>query len=397
MDKKFIFLDIARIEQSFSSPAFSLAWALSELGYEVIHINNPLTFKDLIFSKKITSYRLFSKTSLKEYGFKSIYILGILPINWIPKGFIYIFFLKVNNKILNYNIRKILKGDEKANLLFVNSYLPFYTIDKTTRKKFNIKKTIYQSIDHIENSKYIKKHGVYLEKTISKKYDTIITTSTKLQEKLKYNNNNNNNNKTFLLPNACNYKLFRSILNKNKSKPEELKSIKGKIVGFFGYLDTNRIDVDLIIYLANNLPKVNFIFIGESDLDKGTIKRIKQHKNIIFLGPKPYAILPNYLKHFDCCIIPYLVNELTSYIYPLKINEYLTEGKNVVATNFSKDISSFSPYINVADNKESFCNYVFLNLEPKSSVIHRKRIEYAKLNSWENRANSFIKILDNND
>jgi hypothetical protein len=44
------------------------------------------------------------------------------------------------------------------------------------------------------------------------------------------------------------------------------------------------------------------------------------------LGHKPYASLPAYCKAFDVSLIPFVVNELTRHVNPIKLREYLSAG-----------------------------------------------------------------------
>ena len=55
--------------------------------------------------------------------------------------------------------------------------------------------------------------------------------------------------------------------------------------------------------------------------------------NVHFLGAKKTDELASYMEHFDVCINPQVVNDLTIGNYPRKIDEYLAMGKAVVATD----------------------------------------------------------------
>ena len=56
-------------------------------------------------------------------------------------------------------------------------------------------------------------------------------------------------------------------------------------------------------------------------------------KNDRLLGVKPYGALPNYLKTFDVCLIPFDASiDLIKATNPVKFYEYLSAGKKIVAT-----------------------------------------------------------------
>ena len=47
-----------------------------------------------------------------------------------------------------------------------------------------------------------------------------------------------------------------------------------------------------------------------------------QCRNIYVVGPQPSELIPSFVQHLDVCIMPYMVDEYTKYIYPLKLHEY---------------------------------------------------------------------------
>ena len=103
--------------------------------------------------------------------------------------------------------------------------------------------------------------------------------------------------------------------------------------------------------------------------------------------------LPQYLQHMDCCLIPFLCNTLTRSIYPLKINEYLTGGKPVIATNFSVDINSFKDHIYLANSEEEFVQLIDKALIPQPEEVIKGRIALAESNTWTARIKQFWEIV----
>ena len=51
-----------------------------------------------------------------------------------------------------------------------------------------------------------------------------------------------------------------------------------------------------------------------------------------------YADIPAYLYHFDACTIPFLINQVTKATDPVKLYEYFSLGKPVVATKMESYI-----------------------------------------------------------
>ena len=121
----------------------------------------------------------------------------------------------------------------------------------------------------------------------------------------------------------------------------------GPIVGFFGLL-SEWVDQDLLVALARELrspevggqrsevggeeedgPSASVVLIGTADVD---VSRLEEEPNIHLLGPKPFAELPAYAAWFDVGIIPFVVNELTSAVNPIKLREMIAAGCPVVST-----------------------------------------------------------------
>src|SRR5438128_3335581 len=85
-------------------------------------------------------------------------------------------------------------------------------------------------------------------------------------------------------------------------------------------------DVPLIEEVARSRPDWHWVFIGT----KSNLVQISA-PNVHFLGPKPYAELPRYLRAIDVCVLPWRQNhEFTSYGSAIKVREYLATGKPVV-------------------------------------------------------------------
>ena len=99
---------------------------------------------------------------LKDKNLIVVTPLAILPINWLPNNAIYRWLNKINNKLIYRAVRStIRKYNLKAYISF-NSFNPFY--GPHLLKSFKPSLSIYQSVDAIEQSEYLEKHGPYWEK-----------------------------------------------------------------------------------------------------------------------------------------------------------------------------------------------------------------------------------------
>ncbi|MEW6558533.1 MAG: glycosyltransferase, partial [Elusimicrobiota bacterium] len=173
---------------------------------------------------------------------------------------------------------------------------------------------------------YAKKEIEQGYQKIKKEADLIFTVSESLKSFFI-----DSKNEVYCISNGVNIDYFRT--QKIENIPEDMKNITKPIVGYAGKIQ-DRIDVDLVEFVAENLPQINFAFIGQI-INKKTIKSLLQYKNIHYLGDKHYSLLPRYLSFFDICIIPHKVSTLTVSMNPLKLYEYLAAVKPVVTTNIA--------------------------------------------------------------
>jgi teichuronic acid biosynthesis glycosyltransferase TuaH len=112
----------------------------------------------------------------------------------------------------------------------------------------------------------------------------------------------------------------------------ELESIDSPVVGYHGAI-APWLDTRLVRHLARARPDLTFVFVGPVD------PRVSRQfaslwglANLLHLGLRPADRIPEFVRRFDVGIIPFIVDEMTSGVTPLKMYEYLACGVPVVAT-----------------------------------------------------------------
>lgn len=162
-------------------------------------------------------------------------------------------------------------------------------------------------------------------------------------------------------------------------------SAKNK-VSFFGLFD-ERIDQELIAYISKALPKVSFEIIGPVQC---RIRPDLQGANVTWTGQVPYQELPGKLADASALILPYVKNELTDNINPLKVRECLATGKPVVATAIA-ELKNMK-HVFIANDKVEF-------LQQLNSAIAAKNYNSAAVIdsmatfSWKHKASELSRIL----
>lgn len=132
-----------------------------------------------------------------------------------------------------------------------------------------------------------------------------------------------------LVRHGVDWKHFRRALDPRTAVPADLAQFHGPILGYFGLIAQDWVDVDLLVGLAHRLPHVSIVMIGRVTMD---VSRLKQVPNIHLLGHRPYQTLPTYCRGFDAALVPFPVTEVTLNSNPLKAREYLAAGLPVIST-----------------------------------------------------------------
>jgi len=212
------------------------------------------------------------------------------------------------------------------------------------------------------------------------KADLIFCTSKRL-----YEENIIYHKKVYLCPNGTDFEHFNKSMKLQIERPWDLPKNNKKLVGYIGAI-ASWLDWELIDYLSNRNRDLNFVFVGP------ILRRFKPlvlRSNVYYLGYKKYDDLPNYLKFFDVCIIPFKINEITLGCNPVKMYEYLSAGKPVI----SVDIPEVDPSIvYIAKNYEEFNMLLRKCISKKGNneVEISRRVEYARRNSWDKRGEFVI-------
>lgn len=247
--------------------------------------------------------------------------------------------------------------------------------------KYKEKITIFDAID--EPSGEFVSWAKDLDR-VTKKADIVFTTAKKLYE---YHTQKHGN--VHMCPNGADYEHFNKAQEMFYPRPKDLPKNDRPIIGYYGAV-APWLDWELIQYISSENKELNFVIIGPL---YGRIKNIANANNIYYLGRKNYSELPQYLQWFDVCIIPFRVTQMIESCNPIKMYEYLSSGKPVVATNMPEVAVVEEVYI--GRDKEEFNRKIQKALIEKGDINKiQARIEFAKNNSWADRAAIVGNIID---
>lgn len=195
----------------------------------------------------------------------------------------------------------------------------------------------------------------------------------------------------YWIPNGVDFKHY------NKDFPlvnRDIADIPKPIIGYIGVIQ-NKVDFQLIKYLAENNPQKSIVLVGpvwnEQDSNKLLLDK---YKNVYFLGYKKYQEAPMYIQQFDIGIVPHITEGFAASTNPMKIYEYLACGKPVVATeNVGTD--NVNNMISLASDYKSFNNNINKLLSNDSKELQLQRQDFAKKHSWFNTVNKMLELIDN--
>ncbi len=350
--------------------------------HKVLYVNNPPTYKNIWQEKRWSALGSSLETIfLKEGG--QVHVLHpspVLPINWLKQEGLYQTLLAQNARVLARNIRGAMRELEMANPIVINAFNPFY--GKHLAGKLDEKHLLYYCYDEISAAPWCQAHGAKAEADFIPLTDLVITSSQALLERKQMLHPH-----TFLVENGVNFSLFHQAFHLKKNKHQAQKTT----IGYLGSLD-DRLDYALLAHCIQQLPNCQFSFVGRVQSQVGR-RILKAYPNVKLWGAKSPAELPNYLKDFDVGLIPFVKNEFTRNIYPLKINEYLAAGIPVVATDFAP-LDAFDDLVYVASDAHEFLVGVRSGLEPEEASRVATRVEMARSNAWEQRAGKLSDILE---
>jgi teichuronic acid biosynthesis glycosyltransferase TuaH len=390
-----ICISLSRSDACISSASLSLAKEFAK-NNRVFYIDHPYSWKDYFNAalKKQMRWRkgalLFGK---KPYSNPTSFPANLtivtslltLPINFLPKGFLYNTLTKINDWIVKRSIKNILRDYSVKDYLFINFYDPIF-LNKIP-KDLNPIQSVYYCMDKLAEVPYFQKHGAKMEENCIRNYDLTFCTSSELTRFAA-----GFSPRVYFLPNGADTLLFNKVVIEKLPKPTDIQCIHTPIIGFTGSIDY-RTDFELLRKIALDNQDKTMVFVGPVQTDEHIRVGLNKMKNVVFVGPKQITDIPNYHQCFDCTILPFLKTKFTQSIYPLKINEYLAAGLPVIAVNFSNDIKSFNNVAYIEDTHEGFLHAIRSAIKENTPERVKARMNVASQNSWTARVAKFWEIL----
>ncbi len=115
--------------------------------------------------------------------------------------------------------------------------------------------------------------------------------------------------------------------------PQIRKPQPGPVIGFIGSFEYF-VDFDLILDVAQRLPRFTFLLVGGGRELENVRQKVAERglANIVLTGPVPHTTIAAFIAHMDICLNIFKKIPVSHGACPLKLFEYLIMKKPVITT-----------------------------------------------------------------
>jgi teichuronic acid biosynthesis glycosyltransferase TuaH len=348
--------------------------------HRVLYVNSPLDRNTVLRSRQTPAVQqrlrvVNGEAQGLEAVAENLWVLTpdciLESINWLPASGLHSWLNKLNNQRFAKAVRKGIAALGFQNVVLFN--------DNDIFRSFHLKEllqpdlSIYYSRDFILAGGYWRKHGLRLEPALIAKSDLCVANSSYLAAYCR-----GYNPQSVDVGQGCDAALF--LPQETVALPADLQGLPTPLVGYVGALVSSRLDIELLAYLATARPQWSLVLVGPED-EAFKASRLHQLPNVHFLGSKPTSQLASYVQHFDVCLNPQLVNQLTVGNYPRKVDEYLALGKPVVATR-TEAMSVFQDHTYLAETHSEYLSLIEQALAEDNPARQQQRHDFAATHTW---------------
>jgi glycosyltransferase involved in cell wall biosynthesis len=344
----------------------------------VLYVEPPVSLLAPLKNRRAAEQWERHRQGVRKQG-EGLYVYSLPPV--LPFANQYRFVNRRNLKKIARDLERVLTSFHFARLVLY-AFLP-NAADLVSCIPFD--KVIYDCMDDYASFTGLIDPKVVrqMERELIIRSDVCFATANQLLEERKEWNEN-----FHLVPNGVEYERFSV---KPKEPAEDIRQIDGPVVGFIGTL-SDWVDIELMAKVAGKMKHVSFVWVGPSHTN---VDSLRSQKNVHLLGPKPYEDLPAYIHHFDVCVIPFKINQLTVNVNPVKMYEYFATGRPVVSAPLP-EVKKYEGIVEIAETKEEWVDAIEKALSEDSVEKSQARKQIAQENSWEARWEKVDGLIERN-
>jgi glycosyltransferase involved in cell wall biosynthesis len=188
---------------------------------------------------------------------------------------------------------------------------------------------------------------------------------------------------TLLIPNGADLSSFTDV--DRAACPADVR-LPGPIAGLIGHLNA-RIDLHLLEAIADRGRSLLLVGPKDPAFEPERFAALTGRRNVCWVGPKPFGLLPGYLRLLDVGLVPYRDSVFNRGSFPMKTLEYLAAGRGVVATDLSSIRWLETDLVAIASGPRAFADAVDRSLaEVRSPAMIARRRGFVSQHGWAERA-----------
>ncbi len=237
-------------------------------------------------------------------------------------------------------------------------------------------KIVYDCMEDWETFPGLGSEVASREDSLVRSADVTAVSARKLEAKWKRQARN-----LVFVPNGIDLSHYRTWFAENRL----LEDLRSPVVGCLGGGESS-VDVELVETLARSRPDVTFVVdVGDRGTDLSLLAALP---NIRLPGQPGIQERPQFLWHFDACLMPLAGTDWSAKAIPVEFFEYCFSGKPIVASDLAElrdlgDVGYLARYpVEFADRLDSALG------EPADDPRREQRRALALASDWEVRCRS---------
>ncbi len=171
---------------------------------------------------------------------------------------------------------------------------------------------------------------------------------------------------------------------------EAFAHLSPPVIGYLGGINY-WIDTPLLARIAREHPDWTLALVGPAAL-MANLEPLKGLPNVVLAGRVPYEDVPRYVKAFDVCLNPYVLDGVAEHCSPLKLYEYIATGKPVVSVDMP-EAHRFAGLIAIARSADEFVKLVEQAVHSPDGRAAERMAE-AQKHTWRRRFEAASAALD---
>jgi glycosyltransferase involved in cell wall biosynthesis len=291
---------------------------------------------------------------------------------------------RINQAMFRAHVRKVVRKLGFVNpLLWLNPHYAVHTVGRMGESA-----VIYDITDDwtlLSQSKAASRRTIAEDDELCRRADATIVCPHRLFEMKKGISQH-----LHLIPNGVDAEHYRRVIDGGATTPQELKECPKPVLGYTGTLHPDRVDVDLIEFLAKN-QSGTVALVGPNFLSPADNRRLLATGKVVMTGPVPYARIPDYMSAFDVCITPHKMTPFTESLNPIKLWEYLAAGLPIVSTNVA-GFRDYPQFVRLARTPDEFLEATRAAVVEGRSKSEIRRAE-ASRHSWQRRVDEIEEVM----